>query len=224
MIHLPHLPYAYDALAPHLSERTLRLHHGRHHARYVQVTNQLLAEAGWQAQTLEEVVVRAWSLSARKLFNNAAQALNHAFYWECMSPGRSRPSAQLARTLERRFGDLAKLREAFIAEGAGHFGSGWVWLYAQGGKVGLLSTHDGDSVARMDGLTPLLVCDVWEHAYYVDHQNDRAAYLVNWWDNLVNWSFVERQLEASEGRGPAWLYPGAADAPDEPVRPVTASA
>jgi Fe-Mn family superoxide dismutase len=223
MIHLPLLPYASDALAPHLSERTLRLHHGRHHARYVEMTNRLMREAGWHAETLEEVVVKAWRLSARALFNNAAQSFNHAFYWECMSPGRSRPSAALARVLERHFGDLAKLREAFIAEGAGHFGSGWVWLYAQHGKIGLLSTHDGDTVARMEGLTPLLVCDVWEHAYYVDHQNDRGAYLVGWWDNLVNWSFVERQLEASEGRGPAWRYPGPIDEPAAPDAVVTAS-
>ena len=212
MIILPDLPYRHGALEPVLSATTVRTHHGKHHARHVEVTNALLGEAGEPAQNLEDVVKRAWRRGARKLFNNAAKALNHGFYWRCMAPPASRPEPSAERLARAGFGDSDKLRAAFLAEGAAHFGSGWVWLTSQQGVVSVLATHDADTVFRMEGHTPLLVCDVWEHAYYLDDKNDRAAYLAGWWDRLVDWAFVERQYEASLGRGEAWRYPTAADA------------
>lgn len=210
MIVLPPLPYAYDALEPVISERTMRTHHDKHHARYAEVTNTLAADVGNPGASLEEMVTKAWLRSARKLFNNAAQTLNHGFFWDCMTPHRSAPSGEFARALGLAFDGDA--RAAFIAEGLGHFGSGWVWLVSNKGALTILSTHDADTVARMAGLTPLLVCDVWEHAYYLDHANDRAAYLAGWWDGLANWAFAEHQYEASVGRAIAWTYPALVDA------------
>ncbi len=185
----------------------MRVHHGKHHARYVDVTNELLTEAVGANFSLEEIVVGAWRRGARKLFNNAAQALNHGLFWESMSPGWSAPSGDLAAALQAFDGGV---RERFIAEGLGHFGSGWVWLASSEGALSIVTTHDGDSVARTAGLTPLLVCDLWEHAYYLDHKNDRAGYLSGWWDQLASWSFAQRQYDASLGRSLAWTYPTAA--------------
>lgn len=209
MIILPDLPYSHGALEPVISATTLCTHHGKHHARYVEVTNTLLGEAGEGAPDLEDVVNRAWLRGARKLFNNAAQALNHGFYWDCMTPPGSEATANTERMARAGIEDGDKIRATFLAEGAGHFGSGWVWLTSQQGVLSVIATHDGDSVFRMAEHTPLLVCDVWEHAYYLDHKNDRAAYLAAWWDQLVNWAFVERQYAASLGRGEAWSYPTA---------------
>jgi Fe-Mn family superoxide dismutase len=207
MFTLPELPYRYDALAPILSEATLRTHHDKHHAKYVEVTNALLAEAGSGAASLEEVVEKARRRGARKLFNNAAQALNHAFYWECMNPARTEPSAALSKAVASAFKGPEPLRRQFIEEGLDHFGSGWVWLTIREGRLQILATHDGDTVMRVAALTPLLVCDLWEHAYYLDHRNDRGAYLAGWWDRLVNWEFVSQQYEAAAGRAAAWAYP-----------------
>jgi Fe-Mn family superoxide dismutase len=205
MIVLPKLPYAYDALEPAISETTMRTHHDKHHARYVEVTNAMLAEATGEKAPLEHVVTKAWLRSARKLFNNAAQAFNHGLFWECMSPERAAPSGDFARALETTFD--GEVRARFIAEGLGHFGSGWVWLVSDHGTLSILTTHDGDSVVRMAGMTPLLVCDLWEHAYYLDHKNDRGAYLQGWWDRLANWRFAQAQYEASLGRAQPWSYP-----------------
>jgi Fe-Mn family superoxide dismutase len=210
MIALPALPYAYDGLEPAISEVTMRTHHDKHHARYVELTNGLLAETPTAGSTLEEIVTKAWLRSARKLFNNAAQAWNHGFFWRCMSPKPAGPSGELALALERTFDGEARAK--FIAEGLAHFGSGWVWLASNQGTPSILSTHDADTVVRMAGLTPLLVCDLWEHAYYLDHKNDRGAYLEAWWDRLADWSFAEAQYEASLGRAKPWAYPLAAPA------------
>jgi len=207
MFTLPDLPYRYDALQPVLSDATLRTHHDKHHARYVEVTNSLLAEVGTGPSTLEDVVDKAWHRGARKLFNNAAQALNHAFYWESMGPDRAGPSQALAKAITSTFDGFSGLRGKFTAEGLSHFGSGWVWLTVREGKLQILTTHDGDTVMRIPGLTPLLVCDLWEHAYYLDHRNDRGAYLAGWWDRLANWSFASQQFEAAAGRTAAWSYP-----------------
>ncbi|HWA63835.1 MAG TPA: superoxide dismutase [Caulobacteraceae bacterium] len=209
MIVLPNLPYPHSALEPVISETTMRTHHGKHHARYVDVTNTLLAEAGASSEDLEAIVAKAWKRSETKLFNNAAQAFNHGFFWNCMHPGGQRPSPAFAGVAEAELGGPNRLKAAFMAEGAGHFGSGWVWLLSQSGELRVEATHDGDTAARMEGVTPLLVCDLWEHAYYLDYRNDRAAYLAAWWDNLVNWPFVERQYAASIGQAPAWTYPSA---------------
>lgn len=217
MIILPDLPYRHGALEPVISATTLRTHHGKHHARYVEVTNALLGEAGETAVSLEDVVNRAWRRGARKLFNNAAQALNHGFYWTCMTPPASRPAPTPERLARAGLDDGDAIRATFLAEGAGHFGSGWVWLTSHEGALSVIATHDADTVFRMEGHTPLLVCDVWEHAYYLDDKNDRTAYLTGWWDRLVDWTFVERQYEASVGRGEAWRYPTEGVTPAAPL-------
>ena len=209
MIILPDLPYRHGALDPVISANTLRVHHGKHHARYVEVTNSLLPPAGGEV-VLEDVVHRAWREGSRKLFDNAAQALNHGFYWTCMAPPGSRPAPTLGRLAGAGLRDREGIRAAFLAEGAAHFGSGWIWLTSLAGAVSVVATHDGDTLLRMEGHTPLLVCDVWEHAYYLDHKNDRASYLAGWWDKLVDWAFVAHQYEASLGRAAPWRYPTAA--------------
>jgi superoxide dismutase, Fe-Mn family len=207
MFRLPDLPYGFSALAPTISETTLRTHHGKHHARYVQVTNELVAETRHTPIALEDLVADADHNSARKLFNNAAQAWNHGFFWECMGTERSPLSGALRRKIDEAFGGLSQLKQRFTAEGAAHFGSGWVWLVASEERLSVIATHDAAAPIVAPGLTPLLVCDLWEHAYYLDHKNDRAGFLSAWWDLLVNWDFVDRQYAAALGQGASWRYP-----------------
>jgi superoxide dismutase, Fe-Mn family len=209
MFRLPALPYAHDALGSVISETTLRTHHGKHHAKYVEMVNALLA--GQAATTLESVVRAAAKSGDRKLFNNAGQAWNHAFFWACMTPKPKPPSGALAAAITTAFGGIAGLRERFLTEGVGHFGSGWVWLVADGEALSVVTTHDGDTAVTGDA-TPLLVCDLWEHAYYLDHKNDRAGFLAAWWDRLVNWDFVASQYEAARGAGRRWSYADAEQA------------
>lgn len=204
---LPALPYDTGALAPVLSSETLEIHHGRHHARYVEMLNRLLAEQNFTAHSLEELVRIAHASGAIGLYNNAAQAWNHAFFWESMQPQRSRPGNLLSAAVGAAFGGVDALRERFIAEGAGHFGSGWVWLVSRRGELGLLSTHDAGTPILDEGTVPLLTCDVWEHAYYIDHRQDRAGWLAAWWDELANWNLAEVQFSASLGHGDGWRYP-----------------
>ena len=208
MFSLPNLPYAYDALEPTMSAKTLHFHHDKHHAAYVKALNELLGQATRPAATLEEVIRQSASggPSAAKLFNNAAQAWNHAFFWEAMSPERAKPGADLQAAIQSSFGGLAQLREAFVKEGVAHFGSGWVWLVAEGGKLGVKSTHDAHDIVTDRAVSPLIVCDLWEHAYYLDYQNDRKAYLEAWFDALPNWAFATSQLAAANGNGITWRF------------------
>ncbi|HEY3694176.1 superoxide dismutase [Phenylobacterium sp.] len=211
MFTLQPLPYAYDALAPVISEQTLHVHHDKHHATYVKTLNELLEKAGKTPDSLEQVIRDAAKTGEAKLFNNAAQAWNHSFFWAAMSPEKQTPTGELHAAIGQAFGDLAGLRKAFVEEGAGHFGSGWVWLAAQdGGALAVRSTHDADDTVPRPGLTPLIVCDVWEHAYYLDHQNDRKGFLEAWFDALPNWSFAAGQLCAAKGQGEPWRHPPAA--------------
>lgn len=207
MFTLPDLPYGYGDLAPTMSETTLRTHHGKHHARYVQVTNEILAAEARTVESLEEVVLEAHRARDSKLFNNAAQAWNHGFFWSCMRPGGGRLDGQLAGAIDRTFGGLDALRGAFLAEGSAHFGSGWVWLIAKGDALSVVSTHDAGVPITLMGTTPLLVCDVWEHAYYLDHKNDRGAFLQAWWDQLVDWRFAAAQFDAARAGLAGWRYP-----------------
>ncbi|HEY5072200.1 MAG TPA: superoxide dismutase [Caulobacteraceae bacterium] len=208
MFALPRLPYAYDALAPVMSERTLHFHHDKHHAAYVEKLNELLETAGSSPASLEEVILDAAESGAMKLFDNAAQAWNHSFFWVAMSPRRGRPSGELASAIEAAFGDLAGLKKALVAEGVGHFGSGWVWLAAEpGGALKVRSTHDADDTLTHAMITPLLVCDLWEHAYYLDHQNERKGFLEAWFDALPDWDFAAAQYAAACGRGEPWRHP-----------------
>ena len=213
MFRLPPLPYAPGALAPTISETTMRTHHGKHHAKYVETTNALVDASGKTFGSLEEVVRHAATAGETKLFNNAGQAWNHAFFWSSMTPGANRPSGSVLSAIEAAFGDAEKLKSNFVREGAGHFGSGWVWLVADGAALSIITTHDGDT-ALTRKVTPLLVCDLWEHAYYLDHKNDRAGFLNGWWDNLIDWHFVAAQFDAARGRRERWCYADA-EAPEE---------
>jgi superoxide dismutase, Fe-Mn family len=208
MFSLPDLPYAYDALQPVISDQTLHFHHDKHHATYVKTLNTLLEEAGKSPTTLEDVIREAASSGDKKLFNNAAQAWNHSFFWAVMSARQEQPSGELASAIDGAFGNLEGLKKAFVAEGAGHFGSGWVWLVAdRKGGLQVRSTHDAEDMVTQAELTPLLVCDLWEHAYYLDHQNDRKGYLEAWFDALPHWEFAAFQYAAAQGRGETWKHP-----------------
>lgn len=202
MYTLPELPYAYDALEPIVSANTLGFHHDKHHAAYVNALNGFLD--GDDKGSLEAVIRQA---GPGKVFNNAAQAWNHAFFWDSMSPSKTAPSADLAAAIAEAFGDLAALKTAFVTEGVGHFASGWVWLVAEGGKLKVISTHDAATTVTQDGVTPLLVCDVWEHAYYLDHQNNRKGFLEAWFDTLANWTLADAQFAAAKSGAEGWRYP-----------------
>lgn len=207
MFRLPELPYAYEALAPVVSADTLHAHHDKHHAKYVDVMNSLLEQRGGASGPLEAVVRSAASGGERKLYNNAAQSWNHAFFWDCMAPGGAAPGDGLRERAEKAFGGWDELRARFIAEGADHFASGWAWLVARQGALEVLSTHDAGSFDQFDGAVPLLVCDVWEHAYYLDHKQDRKGFLEQWFDGVANWELAERQLRAAGGDGATWRFP-----------------
>lgn len=207
MFKLPALPYAYDALAPTMSAETLHLHHDKHHAAYVKTTNELVEKEGLTAASLEDLVVEAKRAGKTKLFNNAAQAWNHAFFWNCMTPGGARPSGELEQAIAQAFGGLEQLKEEFVTEGVGHFGSGWVWIVAEGQALKVITTHDAGDTLEQPSVVPIMVCDLWEHAYYVDYQNDRKAFLDKWFDALPDWAFAAHQLSAAKGDGQPWRFP-----------------
>jgi Fe-Mn family superoxide dismutase len=208
MFTLPDLPYPYDALEPAMSAETLRFHHDKHHATYVKTVNELLDVGGKAPPTLEALIRSSEGDHEAKLFNNAAQAWNHGFFWQSMTPGASQPASDLAHAIGVAFGGHEKFREAFVKEGAAHFGSGWVWLIAtRDGAVAVRSTHDAHNFATDGAETPLLVCDLWEHAYYLDFRNDRKAFLEAWFDVLANWSLADSQWAAARGQVRPWAYP-----------------
>ena len=214
MFILPDLPYPADALAPVISERTMRIHHGRHHRAYVKATNELVAAKGRALPSLEAVIAAAQEAGEAKLFNAAAQAWNHAFFWLSLSPERRTPGGELREAIDTAFGGPDALKTALVAEGTGHFGSGWLWLAADSaGGLKVFSTHDAANPLGHVHLTPLLVCDLWEHAYYLDHQNERGAFLSAWFDALPNWAFAEAQFAARGGAGALWRYPAPQESP-----------
>jgi Fe-Mn family superoxide dismutase len=191
---LPDLPYDYDALEPHMSSETLHLHHDKHHATYLEKLNGLLKDSELADESLTEIVRQG----SGGIFNNGAQAWNHAFFWHCLSPsGGGDPSGELAAAIERDFGGPDQLREQFTNALTTLFGSGWVWLAKdRDGKLSVDSrSNAGNPIA--DGKVPLLTCDMWEHAYYMDYQNQKAKYVDAFWQ-LVNWDFVAKNLERDE--------------------------
>jgi len=189
---LPKLPYAIDALAPHISKETLEFHHGKHHATYVTNLNNLVKGTKFENASVEEIMKGA---GAGPLFNNAAQHYNHSFYWNSLRPaGGAEPSGKLAAAIEKSFGTFDDFKKKFTETAVGHFGSGWAWLIRNAdGSVAIEATHDADSPI-MHGKIPLLTCDVWEHAYYIDYRNARARYLEAFW-NLANWNFAASNLK-----------------------------
>ena len=186
---LPPLPYPEDALAPVISAETLSLHHGKHHRKYVDTMNQLLQREPVRGATLEDVV-RA---SKGRLFNNAAQAWNHTFYWSSLSPKKLRPSAALARRIDSDFGSYDKFADQLAKAAADQFGSGWAWLIEDAGKLAIATTSNADT-PMAHGKRCLLTIDVWEHAYYVDYRNQRERYLSGVIGERLNWEFAERNL------------------------------
>jgi Fe-Mn family superoxide dismutase len=157
---------------------------------------------------MEELVREAAADPAKKkLGNNAGQAWNHGFFWECMTPGGQQPQGPLAEAIDKAFGGLAGLKARFVEEGATHFASGWAWLVAKNGELSVISTHDAGCPITEAGVTPILVCDVWEHAYYLDYKQDRKGFLEQWFDRIVNWRFAEAQFAAAQGAGSGYRYP-----------------
>ena len=207
MFGLPELPYAYDALSPTISANTMHLHHDKHHGTYVKTLNALLAAAGHHPESLE-AVIRSAGQTDRKLFNNAAQAWNHGFFWEAMRPWRAcRPAISKQRSGPHSATSPGWVRR-WSRKVAAHFGSGWVWLVADSaGALSVRSTHDAQNMVAEGGPIPLLVCDLWEHAYYLDYKNDRKAYLEAWFKAAPNWPFAGAQFAAATGQGEAWRYP-----------------
>lgn len=207
---LPGLPYGYADLEPVISEKTLRTHHGKHHARYVETVNRILDAEGRPIEYLADLIRDARQRRATALFNNASQAWNHGFFWESMSPVRTTPGEQLANAIHSDFGSFGALKTRFVTEAAAHFGSGWAWLVLDDSKLSILVTHDAGTPLTHDNMTPLLVCDLWEHAYYLDYQQDRTTWLSKWWDRLANWAFADRQFAAHFNETGWWRYPVAA--------------
>jgi Fe-Mn family superoxide dismutase len=188
---LPELPFSKDALAPHISQKTLEFHYGKHHAGYVKKLNAAVeADSSLAGKSLEDLIKSAKG----GVFNNAAQVYNHTFYWNSMSPnGGGEPKGAIAEAINKAFGSFSDFKEQFTKAAGGHFGSGWAWVVKEeSGNLAILDTHDAGNPLTQ-GKKPVLTCDVWEHAYYLDYQNARPDYLAAWW-NLVNWDHANSNL------------------------------
>lgn len=187
---LPPLPYAMDALSPHISKETLEYHYGKHHQAYVTNLNKLIADTADENLSLEEIIKK----SSGPLFNNAAQTWNHSFYWKCLTPkGENEPVGKLADAIIKAFGSFAAFKEKFSQVAAATFGSGWAWLVQnKDGSLTITSTSNAGT-PMTDNSQALLTCDVWEHAYYIDYRNARPDYIKAFW-SIVNWDFVSSNL------------------------------
>jgi Fe-Mn family superoxide dismutase len=192
---LPALPYAADALAPHMSAETLEFHHGKHHKAYVDKTNGLIEGSDLAGRKLSQVIRAAKDKGDKALFNNAAQIWNHSFFWQCLSPEKQTPSGKLAEMITNSFGSAEALVQKLVAESTNHFASGWGWLIRDDDRLGIGSLHDADTPLVHEGMVPLLTLDVWEHAYYIDYRNARPKYLEAVTANLINWDFVAQNLD-----------------------------
>jgi superoxide dismutase, Fe-Mn family len=192
---LPDLPYAKDALQPHMSAETFDYHWGKHHKAYVDKTNGMLGEKGLEGASLIEVIKAAKDKGDKGLFNNSAQIWNHSFFWQCLAPqGSTSPSGRLKDLIDSDFGGHQQLLEKLATESANHFASGWGWLIVNNGKLEVTSLHDADTPVA-HGMTPLLTIDVWEHAYYIDYRNERPRFLKTVLENIINWDFVGQNLD-----------------------------
>lgn len=187
---LPDLPYSNDALAPHISPETIEYHYGKHHNAYVTKLNAGIEGTEYADMSLEDIIMKADG----GLFNNAAQVWNHTFYWNSLKPnGGGAPTGAIADAINKKWGSFDKFKEEFNAKAGGNFGSGWTWLVKDNaGNLDILNTDDADT-AMKHGMTAILTCDVWEHAYYIDYRNARPKYLEAFW-NLVNWDFANQNL------------------------------
>ena len=192
MVHeLKKLDYEYNALEPMMSEETLEYHHGKHHATYVAKLNGFIAGTEHESKSLIEIV----KSSDGVIFNNAAQVYNHDFFWDSLTPKETQPSADVTKAISEEFGSIEDFKKTFFENAVSLFGSGWVWLCVdKNNKLSIVKTANAQTPIT-DGLTPLMTCDVWEHAYYVDYRNARPTYLENWW-KLLNWDFVAKNLNS----------------------------
>lgn len=197
-IELPPLPYSANALEPYVSRRTLEVHHDGHHKKYVDTVNEMIAGTPNADKSLEEIVRVAAAGKARtkKLFNNAAQAWNHNFFWRCMTPdgGGGTATGALEDQIERDFKAHDRFRDTFLKTAAAQFGSGWAWLIVKKGKLEVVSTSNAE-IPMGEGIVPLITCDVWEHAYYLDYQNKRDRFLEAFIDHLADWRFAGERFE-----------------------------
>lgn len=185
---LMNLPYAKDALEPVISAETIEYHYGKHHQKYVDTLNALIEGTPLENSSLNDIIQN----SNGAIFNNAAQVFNHNFYWLGLSPTSTSPSKELQNMLEKEFGTLEGFKEEFIANATKNFGSGWTWLVLKDDKLEIMNTGNADNPIS-HSIIPLLTCDVWEHAYYIDYRNARPEYLLKWWD-IINWEFVSSNL------------------------------
>lgn len=191
------MPYAYTALEPFIGEQTLKIHHDKHHAKYVTVTNTMIAGTELEGKDVVTILRKAFGTN-QALFNNAAQSYNHAFYWDCMKPnGGGKPTGKLMEMIASTWGDYDKFRAEFINAGMTAFGSGWAWLVWTPSGLKISKTIGADCPLTNAGEVPLLTMDVWEHAYYLNYQNMRNTYAETFMDKLVNWDFVAKQLESA---------------------------
>ena len=196
---LPELPYAKDALAPHMSAETLEFHWGKHHRAYFTKTNDMIQDKqDLSGASLVDVVRRAKEAGDTKLFNNSAQAWNHSFFWQCLSPDKQQPTGKLAQMIEQAFGGIDPMLQKLGDEAVNHFSNGWAWLVLDRDQLKITSLHDADTPLVHDGMTPLFTLDVWEHAYYIDYRNERPKFVTSVLSNIVNWEFVGQNLD---GRG-----------------------
>jgi Fe-Mn family superoxide dismutase len=198
-LELPALPYAYDALQPHMSRETLEFHHDKHHQAYVTNGNNLLKGSGLEGKTVEEICKIAWEKKNQGLINNVGQHYNHIHFWKWMKKGgggKKLPGA-LQRAVDSDLGGYDKMRNDFVQAGMTQFGSGWCWIAVQNGKLSITKTPNGEN-PLMHGSKPILGCDVWEHSYYIDYRNARQKYLEAFVDNLIDWGHVEEMFSQAK--------------------------
>jgi Fe-Mn family superoxide dismutase len=189
---LKSLDYDYDALEPHISGRTVTVHHTKHHQGYIDKLKKAIGDKPLARESLEEIVRK----TEGSTFNSAAQVWNHDFYWDCIRPdGGGAPEGPIAEALKRDFGTVDDFRQEFATAAKNEFGSGWAWLVLENGKLRVLSTTDAENPLTEVGQVPILTIDVWEHAYYLDYQHERAKYVEAFIDNLINWDFAARNLQ-----------------------------
>ena len=191
---LPNLPFGYDALAPHMSANTLKFHHDKHHKAYVDKLNKAIERTPYAELALGEIIQRSWKKDSG-VFNNAGQHWNHSFFWQCLTPdGGGEPSGDLKRQIEKDFGGFDVFQKEFADKAAKQFGSGWAWLVLDGEKLKVISTANAE-LPMLHGQQALLTCDVWEHAYYLDYQNERPKFIDVFLKKLANWNFAAEQFE-----------------------------
>ncbi len=196
LVELPELPWAKDALAPIISEDTINFHYGKHHNAYVVKTKELIAGTELEGKSLEEIMIFAAGKPEHKvLYNNAAQVWNHSFYWKCLTPkDKSVMPEELREMLAHCFGSVEEFKKQLVAAGMGQFGSGWAWVVVQDGKLAISKTPNAEE-PWSDTVSPVLTLDVWEHAYYLDFQNRRQAYLEEVLDNIINWDYMLENIK-----------------------------